>query len=389
MIKRVLIVSGIFLPDIGGPATYARTLATHLNKNGTHASVLTYSSVRHHASDTSLGFPVHRVWVRWPWGIRHTLFFLKTLWYLHRSDVVLALNAATAGLPAATAARVLGKPLVVRVVGDYAWEMAIQSGDTFLLINDFQKQPRHGRARRLHRMQVWTCRRARMIIVPSEYLARLVAGWGIDPKSITVIANSVTTPKISQSKEEARRTLGIQGNVIVSAGRLVPWKGFRMLIKLMPALQQVNQFFRLVVIGDGPDMAMLRSVVRTLGLERKVTLTGRVDAQHVVLWLAAADMFVLNTGYEGFSHQVLEAMAAGVPVITTSVGGNREVVVQGSNGFMVPYNDEFNLLEAMKAVWKNQELREKMIENGRATAAAFTPEKMYERTLAVLQEVSS
>ena len=97
-----------------------------------------------------------------------------------------------------------------------------------------------------------------------------------------------------------------------------------MLIKLMPQLLQVNQFFRLVIVGDGPDMKMLQSVVRNLGLERKVFLVGRKTPAEVALYYAAADMFVLNTGYEGFSHQVLEAMQAGVPVITTACGGMRK-----------------------------------------------------------------
>ena len=74
--------------------------------------------------------------------------------------------------------------------------------------------------------------------------------------------------------------------------------------------------------------------------------------------MAAADVFVLNSGYEGFSHQILEAMTAGVPVIATAVGGNKEVIKQGENGFMVKYQDEFNLIEAIKSLWQNQGLQE-------------------------------
>jgi glycosyltransferase involved in cell wall biosynthesis len=159
-----------------------------------------------------------------------------------------------------------------------------------------------------------------------------------------------------------------------------------MLIKLMPQLQQVNQFFRLVIVGDGPDMKMLQSVVRNLGLERKVFLVGRKSAADVALYYAASDMFVLNTGYEGFSHQVLEAMQAGVPVITTTAGGNPEAVVQGSNGFMVRYNDEFNLVEAIKTLWKQAELRDQMIANGKHTVAAFSIENMYTQTVQLLTE---
>ena len=116
---------------------------------------------------------------------------------------------------------------------------------------------------------------------------------------------------------------------------------------------------------------------------------GRKSAAELAWYLAAADLFVLNTGYEGFSHQLLEAMQAGVPVITTTAGGNRELIVQGQNGLMVRYNDEFNLLEAIKAVWKQPELQEKLAANARHTVAAFSAERMYDQTRALLDEVTA
>lgn len=384
--RRLLITTGIFAPDIGGPASYARNLGQRLADQGVAVTVLTYSSVAAHAVDAELPFAVSRVWNRIPWGIRHTLFFIRALILAYRADGILALNAATAGLPTAVAAWLTGKKFAVRVVGDYAWEIAIQTGKTFMMIDDFQKSHKTGRIRRLELMQKAVCRRAAVVIVPSDYLAGLVAGWGIPREKVFVIYNGADLPKIALSKEDARKQIGISGNIILSVGRLVPWKGFRMLIKIMPQLFQVNQFFRLVIVGDGPDMTMLRSVVRTLGLERKVHLVGRKSAREVAVYLAAADMFVLNTGYEGFSHQVLEAMAAGVPVITTMVGGNSEVIVQGENGLLVRYNDEFNLIEAIKAVAREQELREHLVSNALHAVTAFSPGRMFEQTVAVLNQ---
>jgi glycosyltransferase involved in cell wall biosynthesis len=312
------------------------------------------------------------------------LFFFRTLMVARHADAILSLNAVSAGVPASWAARWTKKPFIVRIAGDYAWEIAVQTGATYLLLNEFQKSPKSRRIRRLDLLQRAVARRADALIVPSKYLASIVMGWGVVADKIHVIYNGVDLPRIDVSKEDARRHIGISGNIIISAGRLVPWKGFRMLIKLMPQLLQVNQFFRLVIVGDGPDMSMLQSVVRNLGLERKVFLVGRKSSDELALFFAAADMFVLNTGYEGFSHQVLEAMQAGVPVITTTAGGNTEVVVQGANGLLVRYNDEFNLVEAMKSLWKQTELRDQIVANGRHTVAAFSIEKMYTRTVQLL-----
>lgn len=385
--KRLLIATGIFFPDIGGPASYTRALATRLSSQGVAVTIVTYSSVARYADDKKLPFRVCRVWTKLPWGLRHALFAIRCTLFARGADGILALNAVSAGVPAIWASRLTGKPLIVKIVGDYAWEIAIQTGRTFLMINEFQKSPKSGRIRRLDRLQRWVCRRAKRVIVPSKYLADLVEDWGVPQEHITVIYNGVALEPVSASKEEARRHIGVSGNIILTAGRLVPWKGFRMLIKLMPQLLQVNQFFRLVIVGDGPDMAMLQSVVRNLGLERKVYVVGRQPSAEMAWYLASADMFVLNTGYEGFSHQVLEAMSAGVPVITTSVGGNREIVVQGQNGFLVRYNDEFNLVEAIKTLWRQTELRDHLIANGRHTVAAFSIEKMYDQTIALFNDI--
>ncbi len=384
--KHILIASGIFAPDIGGPASYARALGNRLTRQGVRVTILTYSSVHRYAGDRTLPFRVCRVWGLLPWGVRHVMFFMRCLLLARHADGILSLNAVSAGVPAVWAAQIAGIPLIVRIAGDYAWEMAVLSRRTFLLIDEFQASKKSGRIKQLDRIQRWTCRHAARVIVPSEYLARLVSGWGIAERAIVVIYNGVDAVPVPIAKDEARRRIGISGNIIVSAGRLVPWKGFRMLIKLMPQLLQVNQFFRLIIVGDGPDMRTLTTMVRNLGLERKVWLVGRKTSSELMQYLAAADMFVLNTAYEGFSHQVLEAMIAGVPVITTAVGGNGEVITSGQDGFLVRYNDEFNLIEAIKMLWRQEDVRNQLIADARRSAARFSVERMFERTTQVLNE---
>lgn len=158
-----------------------------------------------------------------------------------------------------------------------------------------------------------------------------------------------------------------------------------MLIKILPKLASVNQFFQLVIVGDGPDRKNLEAMIRNMGLERKVHLVGKKSRADLADYIAAADLFILNTGYEGFSHQVLEAMAAGIPLITTNAGGNKEVIHQGQNGFMVKYNDEFNLIEVIRATWNSPEMRERFIEEGKKTAIYFSVEKMFDETIALFQ----
>ena len=384
--RSILITTGIFSPESGGPASFAHTLAGRLSADAA-VTVLTYSSVFHDRRDGTLPFRIVRVWKKNLKFLRHLVFLLRTLSLVRRADAILALNAVSAGVPTALAARFARKPFAVRIVGDYAWETAVNSGATHLLINDFQRAPRRGKSKLLHRFQVWTARKAQTVIVPSEYLADIVRGWGIEPEKIRVVYNGVDFKPVVMPHDQARRQIGISGNIILSVGRLVPWKGFRMLVKIMPQLLQINQFFRLVIVGDGPDEKLLKTMVKNLGLERKVYLVGRKNHQELALYMAAAEMFVLNTGYEGFSHLILEAMEAGVPVITTAVGGNREIINQGENGFMVKYNDEFNLTEAIKTLWTMPELREKFVQQGRKAVSFFNVDKMYNETMEVLSSL--
>ncbi|NOY35824.1 MAG: glycosyltransferase family 4 protein, partial [bacterium] len=102
---RILICTGIYPPDIGGPATYSKLLFDELSKRGVEVEVLSFGDVR-----------------RLPKIIRHLVYFLKTLKRARGADIVFAQDPVSVGLPAAIAAKILQKRFILKVVGDYAWE---------------------------------------------------------------------------------------------------------------------------------------------------------------------------------------------------------------------------------------------------------------------------
>lgn len=371
MNKRILIATGVFAPDIGGPATYSKLLADELPRRGIDVSVLSFRSVRH-----------------LPKAIRHGAYFMKALRASVRADVVFAQDPVSVGLPALCATKILRKRFILKVVGDYAWEQYCQRSEgikNFLTLDEFQ-HTRCDRVTELRRsIQHFVARHAEKVIVPSAYLKTIIMQWGVPSEKIQVIYNACETPTVLESKEEVQKALGLKGKVIVSIGRLVPWKGFLGLIDITSKMLREIPGLVLVIVGDGPQRADLEKHAEKLGVDSHVIFTGRAERENVWRYLTAADVFALNTAYEGFSHQILEAMALGTPIITTAVGGNVEVIDNGENGVLVAYNDKEALTQGLRRVLGDGAFADMLAQNAKKKAEMFSIKRMIEETISVLR----
>ena len=350
---KFIFATGIFPPDIGGPATYVERLAAELYQQGFDVGVITYSD----AEVKEYDFLVIRVSRKWPAGIRHFVYFLKLLKLAKNCDLIYAQNVTSAGLPALLAAKLLRKRLVLKIVGDAAWER--NKGY-------------------LKAVQEAVARSADKIIVPSLYLKKRIIGWRILEEKIEVIYNAPEpAPQLDISKNEAKTKIGISGDIILSIGRLVSWKGFSDLIDIMPDLLLQNPNFQLVIVGEGKEK---------LKAGEGVKLVGGVPHSQIPLYLKAAEMFVLNSGYEGLSHIILEAMQHGVPIIASNEGGNSELIEDNANGFLVEYKNQEQLKQAILKLWQNKDLQERFIQNSKEKLKGFTWENLVEKTTKILGE---
>lgn len=378
-IKKISVLTGIHYPDIGGPASFIKSVISEIAKE-VDISVVTYSNISRSHEDSKLPYKLKRIVRTTPKIFGHILYLVNCLLASRKAEVIFALSAMNAGIAGVLASKLFKKPLFVRVVGDYAWEYAMNHKKTAFLLDDFQKDPKKGWLGILHKLQLYVCNQATRIIVPSEYLKKIVSGWGVNPEKILIINNGVNMPEINDlTQEDARKDIGISGRIIISIGRLVPWKGHRMMIKIMPSLLQWDQYTRLVIVGEGPDFKVLQNMILNMGLERKVFLVGKKSHADLIKYLKASDIFALHTGYEGFSHQIVEAMACGVPVVTTNIGGNSEIVTSGKNGFLVNYNDEFELIESIRSILQSESLRDQFVIEGIKTASQFSVKRTIEK----------
>ena len=217
-------------------------------------------------------------------------------------------------------------------------------------------------------------RAATRLIAVSAELKRVAMQLGADPARALVVGNGVDISKFQpQPKDQARAKLGIAptARVLISVGGLVERKGFHRVIPLLPELLKTYPDLVYLIVGgasaEGNNRAELEKMVADLGLGPHVRFLGPKPHDELAEVLSAADVFVLATRAEGWANVFLEAMACGLPVVTTDVGGNREVVCRPELGEVVPFGDAQALGQtlhaALQAQWNAEGIRQYAQEN--------------------------
>ncbi|KKQ53693.1 MAG: Glycosyl transferase group 1 [Candidatus Falkowbacteria bacterium GW2011_GWC2_38_22] len=381
MPKKILIATGIFPPDIGGPATYVETLLNELPKRGFEVRVVTYANDGLEIRNYNL--EIIKISRNQNILLRYLKYFIQIYKLLSWSDIVYIQDPISAGIPAALACKLRGKKYYMKIVGDYAWEQGRQKYGVADNLDEFQNKKYSNPVERLRRLQKFTAGSAEKIITPSNYLKTIVTAWGIDSGKTQVIYNSVRPAQTMKSKAELRQELELSGDIIVSVGRLVPWKGFDTLIDLMPELLKINPDFKLLIIGEGKEIKNYELRIKNYELEKNVFLLGALEQKKLWEYMKASDFFVLNTGYEGLPHIVIEAMYLDLPVITTYAGGNTEVVRHGDNGTLVEYNNRDQIRNAILKLWKDKEVRDMLVLNAKRDLNRFGTERMVDGVVKV------
>lgn len=318
---RILFATGIYPPDDGGPARHAEGMALALLAREHQVEVIAYGEDG--SSITTASVSVDRVSRRGGAFVRYLRYAWRVFRAARKADVVYVQGAVSEGLPATIGAAFAGRPVVMRVPGDYAWEMAQQRGETDLL-DEFLKKKHFGLIGLYERIERWTARRARRIIVPSQYLGSVVQRWGVPRERIEVVLTTIEPLPLTAGREAERQALGVHDRVVIlSIVRAVPWKGIEELIGWWKDLPQTH----LLVVGgsDGPDLEKWKTLAHQAGFgEDRIRFVGRLDRQGVARWNEAADAFVLHSGYEGYPHVIAEAGSRGVPCFVSDQGGNPE-----------------------------------------------------------------
>ena len=227
-------------------------------------------------------------------------------------------------------------------------------------------------------------RRMTAVLANSRIVAEDLVAEGCDPDRVGLIYNGVGVEGLGRPVDRAAvlRPLGIDpaGLVMIVVASLIGYKGHREVLQaLAMAAGDLPRDWSLVCVGrDEGEGASIRQQARELGIERNVRLLGaRTDIPEL---LGAADISILASHEEGFSNAIIEAMAAGLPLVVSDVGGNAEAVMDGVTGLVVPPRDPASLSSAIRRLVTDPQLRARMGAAGRdRVATRFTLDACVDR----------
>jgi glycosyltransferase involved in cell wall biosynthesis len=374
---KILVVSGIWPPDVGGPASHAPDVARFLTGSGHEVEVVTTASSAPAPED----FPVRWVSRRLPIGLRHLRGAALIRSRARHADVVY-----TTGLFGRSAAGSLSarRPYVIKLTADPAFERSRRRGLVAGDVDEFQQGGGGPVGLVLRRARNFELGRAAYIYCPSAYLRQLVLAWGISPERVSVLPNPVPSLPDLPSRDELRRAFGLNGAAVAFAGRLTAQKSLGRALEAVASADGV----RLVIAGEGPEREPLERRAAELGVAERVTFLGAQPRRRIVELFRAADAAILSSSWENFPHTVVEALSVGTPVLAMEAGGVGEVVRDGVNGLLVPAGDADALAAAVRRYFADDALRERLRAAATSSVAAYAPERVFGELESMLRRVT-
>ncbi len=221
-------------------------------------------------------------------------------------------------------------------------------------------------------------RHAKAVAAVSEFSARYLLSKGIAEEKLSVIRNGIPAQVTQGDRDKLRAELGFTENdfVIGVASRLDPIKGLNCLIDALPSILRASKHVGVAILGDGPSKAELEAQCRRLCVSDAVRFAGyKAD---VPRWLCMFDLFALPSLVENHSIGLLEAMRAGLPIVTTGVGGNPESIEDGVSGLLVPPKDSGTLAKRIITCMRDRSMCDRL---GAAARHRFEQEFTLERHL--------
>lgn len=344
---KIAILVGLFPPKwLAGTEIATNNLAEHLARMGHEIHVITSYDEGLPKKSKENGFYIHRI----PWRkirfIGILTFWAKIslqIWKI-KPDIVHS-QSLSIGIPALLTKRIMTIPYIV-------WG---QGSDVYL-----------------------PGRFIRITTKPILHDADAVLALTQDMKSkmqkiydgeITVVPNGINLERFRGIS--INRKIG-KAKTILFVGRLHPVKGVQYLIEAMAIVHREMPDVKLIIVGNGPERSKLEKLVELLDLHECIQFTGEVPQEKIPQIMYEGDIFMLPSLSEGFAIVNIEAMAAGLPIVATNVGGIPEIVEDGVNGYLVNPKKPDEIADRVLKLFQNEKIRERMSTENREKAGMYS-----------------
>jgi glycosyltransferase involved in cell wall biosynthesis len=352
---KIAILVGAFPPKwLAGTEIATYNIATYLARWGHEVHVITSLDEGLPKASLEEGFYVHRIFWRKIRFLGIISFWIKIFWHLKKiKPDIIHVQSVGIGIPGFLAKIVLKKPFVV-----------------------------YGRGSEVYLPLMFTNTISKLVLKNADAVIALTEDMKgemqkIYDRDIFVIPNGINLERFKNlSKGDIR---GKGGKTILFVGTLCPVKGLTYLIEAMKITRDKNKDIRLMLVGSGEERVHLEVLIKKLKLKKCVNFIGKVPNEEVPEYMFASDVFVLPSLSEGFPNVVLEAMASGLPIVATNVGGLSEIIKDGENGFVVEPKSPKQIAEMVLMLLEDDELRERISKNNKKRVKDYSLESVVAR----------
>lgn len=308
---RILVTTGIFEPESGGPATLTPKIASRLIEKGWDVTVITYSDKPYFDQDAKYPFRLVRVVRKGNRLLNYGAYLFAVLKHIRGRQLVYSLDWLAAGLPVTVAAFIFRKPVVIRVGGDYIWERYLETDREPMPLIDFYARNLQKDYGLLFALIRFVLRRADHVVFNTDVQREMYhRRYSLSPSSTSAIYNPV--PKAGW--EGIAR--GEPHNEIVFAGRFVAMKNAAALVRAF-SKAKLPPDYRLILIGDGPEKEKVGKLVKELSLEARVEMMPGMSQKALYERVKDCRAIVLPSWTDISPNQVFEAMQLKIPMLVT------------------------------------------------------------------------
>ena len=327
---NILITVGIFPPDIGGPATFVPKISDFLAKNGHDVKIICLSE------DENINLEDELNVIRIKRSNKLPIRWLKTIYQIIKNGIKTDLIFVNGlGIESAVANLLLRKRIIRKIVGDPVWERAYNQEKTVETFDNFQDN-KHGLMIEIQKLsRNWSINSAELIITPSDNLKTFVTGIGFENKIIKI--NNGVNITSNENQHSSKTDINI---ILIS--RLVVQKNIDLVIRAFKILNEKN--LKLNIIGEGGEFNNLQKLIQDLEVQDNVKILGKIDNDKISDFLKKSDLFIQASNYEGLPHSLLEAINYNVPILSTEVGGCKDLINNGERGFIISSPPDKNLI---------------------------------------------